>query len=169
MADKKSSVAEISKNLIVFPMSDTGVIKKAVNQDKKIIAKTIAKLPAKFQKDAKKAFFFVVNNQVLGMQQNISIGRKFTTEELEGGYKTKLSSAQKEKDGFFIAFNQPLIVLNFTKKISETEKMNLVAHEIAHMFVEKKQNFAYTEQAVDDLVEQWGFKRSYTNYDVLNS
>ena len=159
-----SPIDEIFNDLVVFPVPNIPIIKQAVDQDKMIIAKTITRLPIEFQKDAKKALFFIVNNQVTGIQQNISITRKFNFEELENGYQSKHCSAIKEQDGFVINFHKYFIVLNFTNIQDEDKKMDLAAHEIAHMFIENGPDRGKTEQTVDDLVESWGFKRSYKYY-----
>src|SRR5947207_13463501 len=58
--------------------------------------------------------------------------------------------------------NVPLIYLVPVFKMSETTLLNLVAHEMAHVVLGHHESGPPDfEEKADDLVEQWGFKRSY--------
>jgi len=62
-----------------------------------------------------------------------------------------------------IVMKQTFILLNFTamEKMSETAKMSIIAHEIAHFVLgHQKPNIKVSEEEADDLITKWGFKRS---------
>lgn len=61
---------------------------------------------------------------------------------------------------------QAFILLNFTR-VKDEEKMDTIAHEIAHYILGHDiSGDLSAEKDADDLTEKWGFKRAYKKYDV---
>jgi len=70
----------------------------------------------------------------------------------------------------------PMILLNWDKTKSDIEKYTVIAHEIAHTYLNhfdtyKDQNLAgkkenQIEKDADDLIEKWGFNRAYKSYKI---
>ena len=66
-------------------------------------------------------------------------------------------------------FECPIITLNF-ENIKNGREMDIIAHEIAHFFLEdyknKEKSTIEKERAADDLIEEWGFRRSYSEENL---
>lgn len=75
--------------------------------------------------------------------------------------------------GFFAEGAEvPFILLNFRGIKDDRDKMNTVAHEIAHYIlghdldgVSEDYSENNIEKAADDLTENWGFGRAYGSYN----
>ena len=55
------------------------------------------------------------------------------------------------------------------EELTESEKMDVIAHEIAHFVLgdhmAEKRSDPYNEREAEDLIEKWGFKRGYVSYE----
>lgn len=70
----------------------------------------------------------------------------------------------------------PAIILNLPEGTAEAERMDTIAHEIAHFIlghfhaggelIRKGQRERTGEREADDLTEKWGFRRCYKSYSV---
>lgn len=78
----------------------------------------------------------------------------------------------RRSDDFYCTLVEvPVIFLNLSKTKRKSDKMDTVAHEIAHFILGhhhimggKRRKERVFERAADDLCEKWGFKRAYKDY-----
>jgi len=125
-----------------------------------VIVETLLRLPKKVREKVLDEVIFI-HTMVRG-----TVGEFHFTSNVQNKDIEKISMFNKEKR-YFAKIVQSFIILNF-KHVKNSEKMDLVAHEIAHIILNhhKLDNRSNpdNEKAADDLAEKWGFKRSYKSY-----
>lgn len=129
-------------------------------KNKCIIAETLLKLPYKVRRKTLDEVVFVVVTA-----QGLTTKASFPIVLSKGDIKQK-------GETYHTIAEHPLIVLNFKKRMNKSRKMDTIAHEIAHFILghyktlnptKKRRNI--NERKADDLVEKWGFKRCYEDYN----
>ena len=131
-------------------------------KNKVIIAKTLLKLPSRIRRKVLDEIIFVLMSAG-GMMERVILQKAIKKEDIKK-YMIMLGNNK-----YYVKIEQPLIFLNFTGRMKESEKMDSIAHEIAHFilrhFEQKKgRSHEKDEKAADDLIEKWGFKRGYKSY-----
>jgi hypothetical protein len=143
-------------------------------EDVYLIAKTLLKLPKEVREKVLDEVWFIITDEVEGTIFRIDIStevwrRLFAPlREEEGDSLVKLSALEEMLNKTNMKI--PFIVLNFAamREESEVDKMNTIAHEIAHFILghdgydPRERNM---EKEADDLIEKWGFKRKYKSYE----
>lgn len=149
---------------------DLGVLGDVTTEDennKVIIAKTLLKLPKKIRRKISDEVIFILMT-VSGTVYKV----RFTKIIKKKEFKEMIENEGK-KENYLIEIEQPLIYLNFDNRMKEEQKMNTIAHEIAHFilgdypgnFPAPKRPKRYNiEKAADDLIKKWGFNRVYKSY-----
>lgn len=128
-------------------------------RNKLFIAKTLQKLPEEIRERVLNEVIFV-HTEASG-----TVSWVFLTKVIED--EKELEEINKHK---IVSMIKPLVVLNFAKA-KDSEKMDIIAHEIGH-FVLKHNSTEHIgtweedEKAADDLAEKWGFNRSYKEYEL---
>jgi len=165
MKDIKDSINDICYDL------DYGVNCELDDDSKLLIAKTLQKLPLNIKDKifSDKVNFLAINEKDIlhGRFQFIYFNNVIDKKEF-----TKF----KNKDGFYYKeYKIPFIFLDFSrmKKMDDFTKMSIIAHEIAHFILKHdiskesiKDNILIFEKQADDLIEKWGFKRGYKEYNI---
>ena len=137
------------------------------DNNKYIIAETLLELPYKIRsKILDKVIFTIITADGLAMEElpipfSLSIA------------KMKKQILKKIPEEYYIKLPQSLIFLNFKGRMSKSYKMNLIAHEIAHVILGHHKNIKSVtslksrmrEKQADNLIEKWGFKRTYKDYN----
>jgi len=122
-----------------------------------VIVETLLRLPKKVREKVLEKVIFI-HTMVKGTVVELHFTSRVEDKNIE-----KISMLNKEKR-YFAKVVQSFIILNF-KHVKNSEKMDLVAHEIAHFILDhhKLDNRSNpdNEKAADDLAEKWDFKRSY--------
>ena len=125
-----------------------------------VIVETLLRLPKKIREKVLDEVIFI-HTMVRGTVAEFHFTTRVEDKDIE-----KVSMFNKEKR-YFAKIVQPYILLNF-KHVKNSKKMDLVAHEIAHIILNhhksNKSSNSDNEKAADDLAEKWGFKRSYKSY-----
>ena len=127
--------------------------------DDVLIVKTIMKLPGRVRRKTLGVTFVVFNGSMEGFTEKFYFPPRAEVEE------------------------QDWIFLRLKTKSSEQSKMSTIAHEIAHVVLKhneiilreegkrkrRKSNLGpwRMEKEADDLIERWGFERSYKDYGSM--
>ena len=126
-----------------------------------IIARTLQRLPRRIRQKVLNDVAFIV----MTAQGTVC---KFRFSKV-----VKKDEFTKIGDTYTVAIEPVVVFLNFPKRQKESDKMDTVAHEIAHFILgdglgfypEPKHSKGYNkEKAADDLSVKWGFKRCYKSY-----
>lgn len=173
MIDKGNFVKEIKKNVadyrkwedslegILYNLSTWGDTSFEDGENKAIIARTLQRLPRR------------VRIKVLNKVAFIAMAAQGTVCKLRFSKDVKKDDIKSTGDIYTVVIEPVVIFVNFPKRQKESDKMNTVAHEIAHFILgdglgfypEPKHPKGYNaEKAADDLAEKWGFGRSYKSY-----
>jgi Zn-dependent peptidase ImmA (M78 family) len=118
------------------------------------IAKTLLKLPAKVRRKVLDEVIFVHTTA------HGTIFKGLFTKPLD---EKELRKVKKDQS---VSIENSLIILNF-KGVKDSEKMDIIAHEIAHYILGHDtigNEDEDSEKTADDLTEKWGFKRAYKSY-----
>ncbi len=127
---------------------------------KNLIAKTVIKLPKKvrdklFDGDG---VFFIFSYSSAGFVRSLNFIKTILKDTL----------SIDPLGNKYLQFEQPIIFLNFNQ-MKKGREQDAIAHEIAHFYLGhykmKKITNPRCEREADDLVEKWGFKRSYSKRD----
>jgi hypothetical protein len=143
-------------------------------EDVYLIAKTLLRLPKEVREKVLDEVWFIITDEVEGtifrMDISTEVWRRLLAplREEEGDSLVKLSALEEMLNKTNMKI--PFIVLNFAamREESEVDKMNTIAHEIAHFILghdgydPRERNM---EKEADDLIEKWGFKRKYKSYE----
>ena len=133
---------------------------KKDDENNAIIVETLLRLPKKVREKVLDEVIFI-HTMVRGTVGEFHFTRWVQNKDIE-----KISMLNKEKR-YLAKIVQSFILLNF-KHVKNSEKMDLVAHEIAHIILNhhksNREGNPDDEKAADDLAEKWGFKRSYKSY-----
>jgi hypothetical protein len=165
----ENSIEGVIDELKVF-----GAETVAEQEDVYLIAKTLLKLPKEVREKVLDEVCFIIADEVEGtifrMDISTEVWRRLFAplREEEGDPLVKLSAFEEMLNKTDMRI--PFIILNFAamRGKSEADKMNTIAHEIAHFILghngynPRERN---VEKETDDLIEKWGFKRKYKNYE----
>ncbi len=145
----ENSIEGIFYNLTFFPDATL-----EEEQDKIIIAKTLKRLSKDIRDKVLEEIIFIVTGCSTVIKLHFAKSRDKFVEKNIGGRT-------------FFELNVPIIILNLGEHESEDEKMNTVAHEIAHYILKHEiiidRNF---EREADNLAVEWGFGKSYKEDDL---
>ncbi len=151
----ENSFEGVSYNLTYF---DGGT--REDDKNNAVIVETLLRLPKKVREKVLDEVIFI-HTMVRGTVAEFHFTTRVEDKDIE-----KVSMFNKEKR-YFAKIVQPYILLNF-KHVKNSKKMDLVAHEIAHIILDHhkldNRSSSEGEKAADDLAEKWGFKRSYKSY-----
>ena len=147
---------------IYYSLSVWGGASSGTEKGTHLIVEALSKLPRRVRERVLENVTFVV----------------FASEQLGTGavYQFQRSSKEAKKigDDYFVTVKLPLIFLNFVgmNKKSKRYQMSTIAHEIAHYVLGhfNKGGTSHSgkdEKGTDDLIEKWGFARSYKSYEPL--
>ncbi|MHC4270528.1 MAG: ImmA/IrrE family metallo-endopeptidase [Planctomycetota bacterium] len=167
--DRQRDVEEKIRRDMEYENSFEGVLNhlriwgEAATEDEKnkgIIAETLLKLPYKVRRKTLDDVVFVIVTE-----QGLTAKATFPIVLSKGDLK-------KKGETYHTIIENPLIVLNFKKRIIKSRKMDTIAHEIAHFTLGHhkvrnltKQRKITNERKADDQAEKWGFKRCYKDYN----
>ncbi len=137
----------------------------ASERDEYLIAKVLQQIP----KDVRG---YIIGNVIFilaGDQDGIIHRLRFQIDE---NRIKEERITQKGKDDIIMRYiEQDFIILTFTPKMSDEYKMIIIAHEIAHTYLNHTDINCHGgeqyERAADDLIESWGFPRAYKSYDFF--
>ena len=144
---------------IVYEMHVIGDCTVGDDVDKGIIAETLQKLPKKVREDVLDDVHFVIMGEAYGTVRDCRFLKGIPKKEIDKLTLPSLSVTMVHIDVSFI-------ILNLGKMRSRQEKMDTVAHEIAHYWLDHHHNLCdnHNERNADDLAVKWGFNRSYKEY-----
>lgn len=157
---------------ILYELRVFGAVTKEDEQYEVLIAKTIQKLPKDVREKVLEKANFIMAGGATGTMFSINllydvIQMLASTGELrldEEDSSVKLSKIERAN------LKIPFILLNFAnmRGMSEDGMMSVVAHEIAHFILghDMCDIKGGTEREADDLVEKWGFKRTYESISL---
>jgi len=162
VGDKEQREWENSLDGIYYNLQVWGDASLGTEKGTHLIVETLSKLPRRVRDRVLENVTFVV----------------FASGQLGTGtvYQFTRSSKETKKlgDDYFVTVKLPLIFLNFVgmNKKSKRYQMSTIAHEIAHYVLGhfNKGGTSHSgkdEKGTDDLIEKWGFARSYKSYEPL--
>lgn len=132
-------------------------------RERALIAKTLLKIP----KEAREKVLddrvrFIIMSGAYGVSSDLSLS--LSEPEIEERKKS-IEIDEGKSITYHDPFHVPLIILNFDAMREKTDsyKRDTIAHEIAH-FILGEGGYTtdrYAERKADDLVEKWGFNRTY--------
>jgi len=152
---------------ILYHLSVVGDVTILDEENKYLIAKTLQKLPKNVREKVLDEVTFIIAHGVHGtifdLYLNSFICRKLSNLADENG----LIQLDRIED---VDLKRTFILLNFTAMEKEPNpvKMSTIAHEIAHFILghhkvdlAKRKSHEESEKEADDLIEKWGFKKTY--------
>jgi len=136
---------DVMYNLKVSPIPATC----SVEADHQLIGETLLRLPTRVRNKILDTVTFVAMGDVLGQ-----------TEE------DYCPPHAESKRGWDIYINFPAM-----RKSPKSRVMETIAHECAHVVLHKTYGTGglEAEKGADDLIEKWGFKRTYKSYRQFGS
>jgi hypothetical protein len=166
--DWEDSLEGVMYNLAVF-----GAETAEDAQHILLIAKTILRLPEDVREKVLDEVNFIVAGELTGTEFRLDFGSYILTKLLSTGkLKSDEENPSIKLSNIVEGLEIPFILLNFAnmREKSETEKMSIIAHEIAHFILGHKEicspeENTQQEKEADDLIEKWGFKRAYKDYE----
>lgn len=133
-----------------------------VEEDRRIIAETLLKLPHKDRINTLEEVVFVYMEDLYGL----ATGFVHTI-------RVKKDVFEQLREDYITQVEKPLIILNFNRKIARSKKIEIIAHEIAHFILGHYRFINHSrldkEEEADDLIEKWGFKRRNRHKNVKSS
>lgn len=141
-------------------------------KDEKLIAETLLKLSKEIREkvlDYVDGVIFVVMTQAAGEFHYHNLIKLIS----KGNVEERIAKAKKTKTkNVRIEIRQPFIFLNLDKRMKKSQKMDTIAHEIAHFILDhdemhtipKGAKINRYEKEADDLTEKWGFNRTHKSY-----
>jgi len=132
-------------------------------RERTLIAKTLLKIPKEArEKVLDDRVHFIIMSGAHGVSSDLSLS--LSESEMEERKKS-IETDEGKSITYHAPYHIPLIILNFDAMRGKTDsyKMDIIAHEIAHSILEEGgyTTDRYAERKADDLVEKWGFKRTY--------
>ncbi len=123
------------------------------------ISKTLVRLPKSIRERVLEEVAFV-HTAARGTVSRVLFRKDIESDE----------DLEEIKKGKCVFIEQSLIILNL-KYVKNTQKMDVIAHEIAHYVLGHDDPYhtgtwQEDERAADDLAERWGFNRSYKDYRI---
>jgi len=153
--DKKFEDEEKSIDDIFHSLNCMGDVTSEDEQNNRLIAQVLQKLPKKDREKVLDKVIFV-HTTAYGTVELLYLQRDVEETEIQKIILEKVVEISK----FFI-------ILNFKCIRNDETKTNTIAHEIAHFILNPKNLKDLTrpenieEKEADDLAEKWGFKRCY--------
>ena len=145
---------------ILYELQTLGDASVVDEEDKVLIAETLLRMPRRIRTKVLREVVFVMMDDMAGTVIDASFIKSIEKKEF-----------RKIGEKYHANITQPMILLNFySMKKSKQGKMATIAHEIAHFILGHHKSDSKdpkNERHADDLIEKWGFKRTYRESDLI--